>query len=217
MNEKVMDEYRKHHFFCIRKAIEEMDVFVFTLGLTECWADKRDGAVFPIAPGVAGGQYDPEHYEFLNFDEVETFSDLKKSLEFIRAINPAVKIILTVSPVPLNATYEDRHVLVSTVLSKSILRLVAQKAINEFDECVYFPSYEIITSPHVCGQYFAEDCREVLKEGVDHVMGLFLKHYISKESIAKKQLGVTHKQDSHSKDMGKILDMLCDEESIDHT
>ena len=34
-------------------AVEEMDVFVFTLGLTEAWIDRRDGAVFPLAPGVA--------------------------------------------------------------------------------------------------------------------------------------------------------------------
>ncbi|MDO9527138.1 MAG: GSCFA domain-containing protein, partial [Gemmobacter sp.] len=56
------------HFAAIRRAVEECDVFVFTLGLTECWVDTRDGAVFPVAPGVAGGVYDPETVGFRNFD-----------------------------------------------------------------------------------------------------------------------------------------------------
>ena len=105
---------REVHFNAVRRAIEEMDIFVFTLGLTEAWFDKRDGAIYPIAPGVAGGTYDPQTVGFINFDEAETYSDLAAALTFIRKKNPRVKVILTVSPVPLNATYEPRHVLVST-------------------------------------------------------------------------------------------------------
>jgi hypothetical protein len=60
---------RARHLSCVRDAIEKMDVFVFTLGLTEAWRDKRDGAVYPLAPGVAGGDFDPTRYEFINFDE----------------------------------------------------------------------------------------------------------------------------------------------------
>ena len=33
-------------------AFRDLDVFVFTLGLTEAWVAKADGAVFPLAPGV---------------------------------------------------------------------------------------------------------------------------------------------------------------------
>ena len=44
---------RAYHVSCVRRSVEEMDVFVFTLGLIECWADAHDGAIFPIAPGGA--------------------------------------------------------------------------------------------------------------------------------------------------------------------
>lgn len=210
---------RKRHLACVRDAIEKMDVFVFTLGLTEAWRDKRDGAVYPLAPGVAGGDFDPARYEFVNFNETETFDDLKVALDFIRSVNPSVRIILTVSPVPLNATYEDRHVLLSTTWSKAVLRICAEKAMSRFERCEYFPSYEIITSPHARGAYFGPDCRDVTQEGVEHVMRLFLKHYgeAGAEVAALPQPAAQAPlEDEHSHKMKSIMQVLCDEEMIDN-
>lgn len=207
---------RAHHLSRVRDAVAKMDVFVFTLGLTESWKDRRDGAVFPLAPGVAGGIYDPDLVEFVNFDETSCYEDLRAALNFIRAINPAVRIILTVSPVPLNATYENRHVLLSTTWSKAVLRIVAEKAIREFRDCVYFPSYEIITSPHVRGQYFAEDCREIQPEGVDHVMRLFLQHFSEQETAppAFVPQPAAGKTAGHLSEMEEKIQILCDEAAI---
>nr|WP_132861828.1 GSCFA domain-containing protein [Shimia isoporae] len=83
---------RQVHLAAVRKALEEMDVFVFTLGLTEAWIDRRDGAAFPLAPGVSGGEFDPDSVEFKNFDEEEVFEDLLETLKAIRTIRPDVKI-----------------------------------------------------------------------------------------------------------------------------
>ena len=206
------------HFLAIRKAIESMSVFVFTLGLTECWIDKRDGTVYPLAPGVAGGIYDPSKVEFHNFSLKETFDDLLFSLNLIRALNQNVKFILTVSPVPLNATREDKHVFVSTTYSKSILRVAAEEASRSLENCAYFPSYEIITSPYSRGAYFDTDCRNVTEEGVNHVMNLFLAHYGDQDSEAyidshKELQEQTREQISA---MQNVLDVLCDEEAIDN-
>ena len=188
-----LDLDRKQHLKAVRTALESADVFVFTLGLTECWSDTRDGAVFPIAPGVAGGTYDPTTTEFKNFDETETYADLHAALEFARSKNPSLRIILTVSPVPLNATFEPRHVALSTTWSKAVLRIAAEKATKAFDNCMYFPSYEVITSPQTRSRYYAEDRREVTDQGVKHVMGLFFKHVTDdkprRQSAAGKERG----------------------------
>ncbi|GGE26473.1 GSCFA family protein [Gemmobacter megaterium] len=205
---------RSHHFSCIREALENMDVFIFTLGLTEAWVDRRDGAVFPIAPGIAGGQYDPGTVAFQNFDEEETWEDLRFSLEFLRWINPCLKIILTVSPVPLNATYENRHVLVSTAWSKAVLRIVAEKAMRAFDDCVYFPSYELITSPHVMGQYYENDRREVREAGVSHVMALFMAHFTEGGGCSSRVPPEPVAVDSHLAEMERKIEVLCDEAAI---
>jgi hypothetical protein len=205
------------HFAAIRTAIEQMDVFIFTLGLTEAWMDCQDGAVYPIAPGVVGGTYAPDDIRFVNFDETETYCDLAAALDFIRSKNPRVKIILTVSPVPLNATFEPCHVLVSTTWSKAVLRIAAEKATRTITDCVYFPSYEIITSPHVFGRYYGEDRRNVTEEGVAHVWRLFKKHFILKDQQARLAEPITKGEDQkYYLGMADRIRLLCDEELIDN-
>ena len=208
---------RQYHLTCVRRSLAEMDVFVFTLGLTECWEDVRDGAIFPIAPGVAGGTFDPAEVRFRNFDETECWSDLERAITLIREINPTVRIVLTVSPVPLAATYENRHVLLSTTWSKAVLRVVAEKAARRFDLCAYFPSYEIITAPHVRGRYFAGDCREVLPAGVDHVMRAFRKTFVAQisEQSVPVPVGSVNQPDHHLAEMARDMELLCDELMLD--
>jgi len=208
---------RVQHFAAIRRAVGECDVMVFTLGLTECWEDTRDGAIYPLAPGVAGGTYDPDQVRFRNFDVAESLADLMEALTFVRARNPGVRLLLTVSPVPLNATFEDRHVFVATALSKAVLRVVADNAARSLPLCAYFPSYEIITSPQVRGRYFGPDCREVLAEGVAHVMRTFFTHFAEDAPpvVAEKQRPpVAASPADHRAEMERLIDVLCDEEAI---
>ena len=203
----------RQHLAAARQAFEEMDVFIFTLGLTEAWVDRRDGAVFPLAPGVAGGAYPNAEVAFCNFDEAAVYEDLLAALRFLRMRRPNLRIVLTVSPVPLNATFEDRHVLLSTTWSKAVLRLAAEKCCNAIPNCYYFPSYEIITSPHVSGQYYASDRREVTANGVAHVMRLFLKHVATEAAGAGPTASVELANAHHAK-MERTVDLLCDEASI---
>lgn len=198
---------RAEHFRHVRHMIETMDYFVFTLGLTEAWRSKIDGAVFPIAPGVAAGRMDEEKYEFVNFGVDEVAGDLFSAIHKIREINPGVKVILTVSPVPLMATFEKRHVLVSTTYSKSVLRVAAEMAAAQLPDVYYFPSYEIITGNFNAGAYYDADLRSVRQEGVDHVMGLFLKH-----------CAATERSSADDNQMQEIMagnDVLCAEEMLD--
>lgn len=167
---------RKQHFASVRRMFEELDVFVFTLGLTEAWVDRRDGTVFPVCPGVAGGEFDSDRHVFHNFRVSEVIEDLRVAIERILAVNPNARFILTVSPVPLIATAEDRHALVSTTYSKSVLRVACDEIAHAYSERVgYFPSYEIIVGSFNRGRYFAEDLRSVTEEGVSHVMRVFME------------------------------------------
>jgi hypothetical protein len=216
------------HFRAVRAAVERMTVFVFTLGLTEAWVDSKDGAVYPLAPGVAGGDYDPDEVKFVNFNAKQTIEDLEWSIGFIRRQNPLVKCILTVSPVPLNATAVDRHVWVSTTYSKATLRVAAEEVSNGFRHVDYFPSYEIITSPHAGGAYFEADHRSVTEAGVEHVMRTFLRHYgdtnpskevetsTPRERAPQPAEDVREASRREVAAMSKIVQILCDEEAIDN-
>ena len=101
---------RERHLAAVRHMLETMDVFVFTFGHTETWRHKPDGAILQLAPGVAGGDWDPSVYEFYNMTVSEVVRDFLAAVDRIREVNPKVRIVLSVSPVGIIATYEDRHV-----------------------------------------------------------------------------------------------------------
>ncbi|MDQ2089793.1 GSCFA domain-containing protein [Marimonas arenosa] len=169
---------RDQHFAAVRRMFETLDVFVFTLGLTECWQARADGAAFPVCPGTIAGTYSDTAYEFVNLAVDDVVGDLRGFLDRLRQVNPAARVILTVSPVPLAATAEDRHVLVSTVLSKSVLRVAADVIEREFEHVGYFPSYEIVTSSANAHRNFAKDLRSVTDAAVNHVMSVFFSSVV---------------------------------------
>lgn len=202
---------REIHFAAIREAFAQMSVFVFTLGLTEAWVSRRDGAAYPVAPGSAGGSYDPEEHAFINFGVDDVEADLLWSLERLRQINPGVRFVVTVSPVPLAATYRDQNVVVATTYSKAVLRVAAERVCERLEDCDYFPSYEIITNPLARGRYFAEDGRRVNEAGVQRVMALFLKHYgepMPEEAVAGPPEAPAFVDDSAA------IEVLCDEAAL---
>lgn len=202
----------KEHLQYVRDMFITCDWLVFTLGLTEGWRSKLDGAIYPLAPGVSGGEFDPAQYEFVNFTAQEVQTDLEIFIRKLLSVNPDVRVLLTVSPVPLIATYEKRHVWVSTTFSKAALRVAADVIEHQFKNVIYFPSYEIITSPASGGRYYADDLRQVTRLGVNHVMRIFSKHFISKSN--ETPIRITNQEDfgdSHGGD----TDIVCDEEVIE--
>jgi hypothetical protein len=201
---------RERHFLCVRNMFENAEVFIFTMGLTEAWRRKADGAVFPLAPGVAAGRFDAKLYEFVNFGVQEVVDHMNQFMIKLRSVNPRVKTILTVSPVPLIATYEQQHVLLSTTLSKAVLRVAAETVTSTFENCFYFPSYEVITSSFSRGRYFDTDLRSVTDVGVAHVMRLFTKHLLEGAPRIEPR-------NSSLSELGALSRMVCDEEALDPT
>jgi hypothetical protein len=208
---------RTQHLAAVRRMFEELDVFVFTLGLTESWFSRDDGTVYPVCPGVAGGVFDDTRYGFVNFNVEQCLSDMRLFIARLRAVNPKSKIVLTVSPVPLVATAENRHVLVSTTYSKSALRVVCEELIKSERDVAYFPSYEIIVGGYNRGQYFAEDLRSVTEAGVEHVMRLFLKHAAHVEAAAAAPAPARKEPDAFIARMTKVVQSICEEELIERS
>lgn len=168
---------RECHLQRFRRVVASAEVFVFTLGLTEGWVHRQSGTVYPTAPGTIAGVYDPETYAFRNFTFAEIYDDFSVFRERARALNPKIRFLLTVSPVPLAATASDQHVLVATAYSKAVLRAVAGQLCTDFSDVDYFPSFELITAPVSGSAYFEEDLRSVSSEGVALVMNTFLQAY----------------------------------------
>ncbi|WP_379923049.1 GSCFA domain-containing protein [Erythrobacter sp. R86502] len=205
---QLVEESRQEHFAAVRQLFAEVDVLVLTLGLTEAWRSTADGAVFPLCPMVVSSGVDARSYEPVNFTHGEILDDLHAFLTQLRAVNSSVKVLLTVSPVPLVATFENRHVIVSTTASKAILRSVADDVCRNDPSVFYFPSFEIVANPYFEASYFdPADARSVKSEGVDHVMSVFLKHYSALES----NVGPTDR----SGELDEEQKVVCEEERLD--
>ncbi len=157
----------------IARAVREADLFVFTLGLTEAWKSIT-GEVYPMCPGTLRGSFSPSSHYFHDFEHDEIVRDLAETFDELRRINPEIRFLLTVSPVPLAATATDDHVLVATMRSKSVLRAVAGLLARKRPDVDYFPSYELIAAPPFRGQFFEPDMRSVTRDGVEFVMKQFL-------------------------------------------
>lgn len=209
---------RAQHLAAVRTMFETLDVFVFTLGLTECWVSRADGAVFPLCPGVEGGEYDPARHEFHNQEADEVVADLSEFIDALKTVNAKAEVVLTVSPVPLMATAEPgAHVLSATTYSKSVLRVAAETVRRRYGHVHYFPSYEIIAGSFNRGGYFARDLRSVTEEGVTHVMRIFLNHVtggtFDEHAPVAKEAG--EKKDKILALAEEIIEVECDEEMLD--
>ncbi|MGC1487626.1 MAG: GSCFA domain-containing protein [Albidovulum sp.] len=155
------------------RSIVQTDVFIFTLGLTEAWENRESGHRYAICPGTAAGSFDPDLHVLRNYGFARVLEDMNAAIDVMRVMNPAIRILLTVSPVPLTATASGQHVLVATTYSKSVLRAVAGELAAQDEGVDYFPSYEIITGAPTRSAFFEPNLRSVVAQGVDYVMGHF--------------------------------------------
>lgn len=201
----------RQHLAAVRRLFDTAEVFVFTLGLTESWRSKADGIVYPTCPGCgSAGEYDPARCEFHNMGAAETVESLSAAIERIRASNPEIEFILTVSPVPLIATMEARHVLQATTYSKSVLRVAAEEVVRTHAKVHYFASYEIIAATPHGHQFFEQDGRSLAPTGVMCAMDEFFRQFGSGPA-ADAQVS---RPDPAAFGQGTPSQIVCDEEDF---
>jgi hypothetical protein len=194
---------RVQHLNAVLEMFRTLDVFVFTLGLTEGWVDSSDSTVFPSAPGTICGTYTQDRFSFINLSYNDILADLISFADILRGINTSARILLTVSPVPLTATASGEHVLVASTYSKSVLRAVAGFLDQTDERFSYFPSYELISSHPSRGMFFNPDMRTVNDAGVHLVMDHFFRDLADFKSAGEL---VSSEQN---------IELICEEKHLD--
>jgi len=179
----------KNHVEQSKKAILKAKVLILTLGLTEIWEDKSDKSVICLPSGPyfdeGGGQ---DEYTFRVSRYQENLDNLEKIYKLVHKYNKDCKIVITISPVHLWATFrKDIDVISANCNSKSTLRAVADEFVCRHDDVFYFPSYEVATSFNMmmnqsCFEYGKENFH-INRETVELIMKIFFEFY----SIVKKR------------------------------
>jgi hypothetical protein len=155
----------------VREGMEAADVFVLTLGLTEVWQHKRTGRWLCMAPesGLGGGG-DIADFKASSFDENR--ANLHAIVKLLRSRYPGKHIVLSVSPVHLEATSTALDVGTASMESKCILRAVAGEVARAYDNVIYFPSFEMAQFWKM--PVYLEDGRHVTRDFARRVVAAFM-------------------------------------------
>ncbi len=155
-----------------KRIFDETDVFILTFGLSEVWYDEKTKNVFWRT--IPKDVYDPKRHKFRVSTVEENRDNLEAIYKLIRKHRPDAKIIFTLSPIPLIATFRDNSCITSNSVSKSILRVAIDETVRKYKDdgyLHYWPSYEIITD--VFRQPYKPDRRHPPVQALDYIMTLF--------------------------------------------
>ena len=162
----------------VTKRIKHCRAVIVTLGLAEVWRDVKADVFINRTPIPSLFKTQPGRYEF----HLTSFAENWANLEAIYALltqygHSDVRIVVTVSPVPLMNTFSTMDIVVANTWAKSLLRAVAQEWAAAHPNVDYFPSYEIVQSSDRAAVW-ERDLRHVKGAGAHHIMELFLRNYI---------------------------------------
>ena len=168
----------------ILKAIESSDIFILTLGVALAFFDKLSGEfVLPSATSLSQTSM-ANKYIYRETTVHENVNNVLQVLRFIKSLSPKIKIILTVSPVPLLVSLKHKSCVQADCISKSTMRLVANEIVNNSTDgrgAIYWPSFEAIrwAGSNASEFYGAEDnlSVHVSENKVDRVIEAFIETF----------------------------------------
>ncbi|QLC26660.1 GSCFA domain-containing protein [Parasphingopyxis algicola] len=137
---------RRKGLLSATRSLADCRVLIMTLGLAEVWWDEEAQTYLNTAPlpTVLNAAADRFSLHVLDFAECHDY--LKRALDIAFAHGrDDLRVILTVSPVPMMATHRRTDVITANSYSKSVLRTVAEHIVQADDRISYFPSYETVT------------------------------------------------------------------------
>jgi tetratricopeptide (TPR) repeat protein len=139
---------RRQHIFDIFSTVFTANCLMMTPGLIEAWRDKETGVYSHEAPVHKAMLPHASRFELeiLSYEKCE--AALLAAIDAVRSRNPAIKILVTTSPVPLSATFSGQDIRIANTYSKSILRAVCGALTLKRPMVDYFPSYESVMLSH---------------------------------------------------------------------
>ncbi len=138
---------------------------VFTAGIAYCpfIGDEL------VTDYVANTQTPGLYWRLTSFEE--NVAHLNAIISTLRAFRPSLKIVLTVSPIPIARSFTHRSPIVADCVSKSTLRAAVEQLLQRSDENLfYWPSFEAIRwlGGHI-GPLFGTDGEDQRHPGVKYI------------------------------------------------
>lgn len=158
--------------------LPDADALIITLGYNESWYHLPSQTYINRTPSHVSLRRKIDDFEFELLDYAKSFELVDSAINRVQELAPNCKVILTVSPVPLSATFSNKDIVTANQLSKSTLRVVASAISEKYSHVDYFPSYEIIMNSER-SKTFLDDGIHVRAEAVNNVIRQFKDLYLS--------------------------------------
>jgi hypothetical protein len=171
----------------LRERLSRGAVVIVTFGMSAIWTDRATGTYIfdPTTKlrkqaDILFVRPDPQKFEMVQTSVDENVKAITSLIGSIKDLNPANKIILTLSPLPLLYS-SHRPVVVADTLSKSTLSLAIHQIMRAKPTDVhYFPSFELLKwlAPMVDSIWFEDDLSSHIRnEWIAYTMGVFSEHF----------------------------------------
>ena len=167
-----------------RELVAGCAAFVLTIGVAPCWFEKATGELV----------LQPDKGRFADFEMRTTTpawnaANIVRVIDAIRTVNRTATIFLTLSPAPLNYSFEFTSTIVGDCLSKSVLRVAINEVLSAKPAGVrYWPSFEVVrwVGSHLGPVFGAEDNhpRHVSEFIVDAIVRSFIEAHGGKPAPA---------------------------------
>jgi hypothetical protein len=159
-------------------AIRNSELVIITLGLIEAWWDEKNQVYLNETPSPIIVKSNKNRFFFQRLSVEKNIECVNKLIEKIKSEGREdQKILITVSPIPIQRTFTQDDVVTANTYSKSVLRVAAQQAVERFESIDYYPSYESIsnTTPDVSWE---DDLIHVRQEAVNENVERMLRSYV---------------------------------------
>lgn len=120
------------------------DVLLIGLETTETWFDRRTRLALHGPPLQRVYDTEPDRFSLRRLAHDEVLAHLKAVAALLRRRNARQKIVLLVSPVPLERTFGQEDVIVANQIAKSTLHAAAAHFAASQPGVDYFPAYEAV-------------------------------------------------------------------------
>ncbi|QIK78059.1 hypothetical protein G7077_03165 [Sphingomonas piscis] len=128
------------------RMVKDAKVVIVTLGLAEAWYDTALDLYTNTMPMKGTVERYPGRFEHHVLEYNQLLRSLRHMLSLLEQYgNPDFRMILTVSPVAMGATFTEHDALVANTYSKAVQRAAVEAICREHDRVDYLPTFESVT------------------------------------------------------------------------
>ncbi len=154
------------------RKLKTADVLIVTFGSAFAYQHKAQQHI------VANCHKLPQTvFHKLLLEPQEIIEGYKTLIDKLQVVNPALSILFTVSPVKhLRDGVEENS------LSKAILLQSIHKLVKTYEQCFYFPAYELVNDDLRDYRFYKKDMAHPTEQAIDYVWQKFAAVYFNEET-----------------------------------